>query len=656
MRVLALAALDVSYIRDNWLAAIKDVLGDDALVVNATPLLACGPAGLHTTYVHRIVATTKVDWCFVYHDYVFSDYDDDFFGNLRSAGVKTTCFHPDDEPEVWYQRNRKFDSRYDVVASHSARGTARRISEGRPTRAVHVPWGFNPTFFDRPARPLAPEIDVVFVGKYKVEEHDSKAFREDGRHRDDALVRVAHWCARHGKVFRVFGHGWERHPRLAPFAGGLLSHADMLRVLHSSRIVLNPGWSADPSDTAPQTKLRHFEVPGAGAFQLTNTNPELAEAFTPDLEMGCFDDADHLEAQVARYLADDRLRKRIADAGYRRAHAEHTLQHRVRHLFFDICGGARRTPQSARRRAVPVSRGRRGGVMRIDVARAAQLPTVAAELPSRLAKERPTAVHIAAVKGTLQRADYALLADLWSTVDAPVLEVRSFYEGARRKRNPLQPMRHEIDGGLLSSRVALDAITPRHRSALRRALPGFEHAGLWHPLINYVARADAAVALLRAFVAKDGEALAALRPLPTGFVVPEFSIDIAPDAGDTSETAVPRFLAPLQAVLDIAARRGQRVAVYGARGDMADVAIDAVLRHPGVRCVGLVDRALAGTRIRGVRVVNAFDLPRLAPNYVIIAAAWSGPAIHEQLRPLEPRMTLVPLYDLRAPAWHVLLP
>jgi hypothetical protein len=655
MRVLALAALDVPYIRDNWLAAIKDVLGDDALVVNATPLLACGPPGLHASYVHRIVATQPVDWCFVYHDYIFTDYDDDFFGHVRSAGVKTVAFHPDDEPEVWYQRNRRFDSRFDIVASHSARGTARRISERRPTRAVHVPWGFNPAWFDRPARPLPLDLDVVFIGKYKVEEHDTKAFREDGRHRDDMLVRIAQWCSRHGRTFRVFGHGWERHPRLKGHAGGLLSHADMLRVLHTSRIVLNPGWSADPSDSTPQTKLRHFEVPGAGAFQLTNTNPELADAFEPEHEMACFDDADQLEAQVARFLGDHTARQRIADAGYRRAHAEHTLQHRVRTLFFDICEGR---GSSRRRVASRPSPGRRSrpSVLRIDVSRGSGLPAVATELKARLARERPRAVHVAAVKGTLQRVDYALLLDAFDKTDARVLEVRTFYEGTRRKRNPLQPMRSEIDGGLLSSRVALERIAPRHRTALRRALPGLERGGVWYPLINYVARARDARALLQAFIDRDAEALLALDPLPTGLVVPEIGIEIPAEDGDRSELAVPRFVPPLESLLHVAARRGETVAVYGARGDMADIAIDTVLRHDGVRCVGIVDRALAGTRLRGLKVVGAFDLPRLRPDYVIIAAAWSGPAIFDQLRPLEPRMTLVPLYDLQAAVWQLLLP
>ena len=90
---------------------------------------------------------------------------DEFFAHVRSAGLRTVAYPPDDEPEVWYRRNAPFDHRYDVVASHAKRGFFRRIQEGRPTRAVYVPWGFNPRFFDRPAQMPAPTHDVVFVGR-----------------------------------------------------------------------------------------------------------------------------------------------------------------------------------------------------------------------------------------------------------------------------------------------------------------------------------------------------------------------------------------------------------------------------------------------------------------------------------------------------------
>ena len=105
-----------------------------------------------------------------------------------------------------------------------------------------------------------------------------------------------------------------------------------------------------------------------------------------------------------------------------------------------------------------------------------------------------------------------------------------------------------------------------------------------------------------------------------------------------------------------AAALRQRVAIYGARGDMAEAVFSEVRRHADVDLVALFDRAMAGRRVASVPVHGAFDLLSVDPNVLIIAAAYSGPAIYEQLKPLEARMTLVPLHDLKSPAWSVLVP
>src|SRR5262245_54978500 len=153
MRVLALGALDVPYIRDNWVDAFRHVLGDDVTWLNVSPWLACAPPESHMKYAYRLLATGAYDYVFVYHDYIFSDFPDEFFAHVRSAGLRTLAYHPDDEPEVWYQRNRAFDGRYDLVASHAKRGVERRVAEGRPTRAAYVHWGCNQRFCDCPAPP-----------------------------------------------------------------------------------------------------------------------------------------------------------------------------------------------------------------------------------------------------------------------------------------------------------------------------------------------------------------------------------------------------------------------------------------------------------------------------------------------------------------------
>ena len=177
MRVLALGAFDVPYIRDNWGDALRHVLKDDVTQVNVSAWLACGQPEAHMKAVYRLLATGTYDCLFLYHDYIFSDFPDEFFAHVRSAGVRTIAYHPDDEPEVWYRRNAAFDPRYDIVASHARRGVQRRVEEQRPTKAIYVPWGFNPRFFDRSSVPVEPRHDVVFIGKYKVHESDTTVFR-----------------------------------------------------------------------------------------------------------------------------------------------------------------------------------------------------------------------------------------------------------------------------------------------------------------------------------------------------------------------------------------------------------------------------------------------------------------------------------------------
>ena len=126
MRILALGAFDVPYIRDNWGDALRHVLGEDVTCVNVSAWLACAPPEAHMKSVYRLLATGAYDYLFLYHDYIFPDFPDEFFAHVRSAGVKTLTYHPDDEPEVWYQRNRPFDARFDLVASHARRGVDRR--------------------------------------------------------------------------------------------------------------------------------------------------------------------------------------------------------------------------------------------------------------------------------------------------------------------------------------------------------------------------------------------------------------------------------------------------------------------------------------------------------------------------------------------------
>jgi hypothetical protein len=649
MRVLALGAFDVPYIRDNWGDALRQVLAEDVTPVNVTAWLACAPPEAHIKAVYRLLATGAYDYLFLYHDYVFADFPEEFFAHVRSAGVRTLAFHPDDEPEVWYRRNAPFDPRYDLVASHSKRAVSRRLDEGRPTSPLYLPWGFNPRFFDRPAQPVTPQHDVVFVGKYKVHESDSTIYREDGKRRDDALCGVADLCAKNGWRFSLFGYGWERHPRLSRFAHGVLSHADMVRTFHESRIVLNPGWTADAEQVSAQTKLRHFEVPGCGAFQLTNENPELAELFEPGREIAFYGDNADLCDRIAYYLSNERERLEIADRGWRRAHRDHTLDQRVRTLLSEA---GRRFPP---RRSIAVERPA-PRVTTLRVSNVAALAGLRARIDSDPELLAGTdAVHLLACAGHVTSTDYSALRDWWRA-GAAVYVGRTFYRSAAAGRNPLQPQRTEMTGGFLAERVRLETIPFWQREPLLESLPAVTDGEQALFALNYIARKEALPGLIDALRSGTPAAVDALSPLPTGAVFTEVEVRLPSAPGcDGMSRPVPAFMAPLAMVLDQADALGQRVAIYGARGEMAEYVFAAVRRRPRTNLVGLFDRAMAGRQVDGVSVFSAFELTSVAPDLLIIAAAYSGPEIYEQLKPLEARMTIVPLYDLKASAWSVLV-
>ena len=74
-------------------------------------------------------------------------------------------------------------------------------------------------------------------------------------------------------------------------------------------------------------------MPGSGGFLLTEAVPHLEEYFVPGREVGVFSDADDLVEQVGRWLSRPEERQAVAEAGHRRALAEHTYDQRFAHIF-----------------------------------------------------------------------------------------------------------------------------------------------------------------------------------------------------------------------------------------------------------------------------------------------------------------------------------
>jgi len=83
------------------------------------------------------------------------------------------------------------------------------------------------------------------------------------------------------------------------------------------------------------TSLRTFAICAAGAFQLVDWRPGIERYFEPDAELVCYTSPADLREKVARYLADEPARRRIAAAGMARALREHTYAARLGRILRD---------------------------------------------------------------------------------------------------------------------------------------------------------------------------------------------------------------------------------------------------------------------------------------------------------------------------------
>ncbi len=84
--------------------------------------------------------------------------------------------------------------------------------------------------------------------------------------------------------------------------------------------------------------VRAFEIPACEGFQLINWKPGIEQLFTEGEEIISFSDFADLKEKIDFYLKQEELRKRIAKAGCKRAHNEHTYELRIRLMLDTIFG------------------------------------------------------------------------------------------------------------------------------------------------------------------------------------------------------------------------------------------------------------------------------------------------------------------------------
>ncbi len=175
-------------------------------------------------------------------------------------------------------------------------------------------------------------VDVIFVG--------------DARHNMGHLpasrsrVEILEAIARSGINLAVWGRGWEKletgyQVREAHRGLTLLPASAVARAYRSAKIVLN----VHHAQMREGPNMRTFEIPAAGAFQLTDYKARMGDLFEIGTELAVYHDVDDVVPAIERYLRDESARGAITRAGKRRVTRDHTYEVRMRQLIDDARDG-----------------------------------------------------------------------------------------------------------------------------------------------------------------------------------------------------------------------------------------------------------------------------------------------------------------------------
>ena len=178
----------------------------------------------------------------------------------------------------------------------------------------------------------AEAADVIFVGDAR----HNMGHLPANRSRVDILEAVA--CS--GVNLAVWGRGWEKlearyRVRDAHRGLTLLPAAAVARAYRSAKIVLN----VHHAQMREGPNMRTFEVPAAGAFQLTDYKARMDDLFEIGPELAVYRGAGDVAETVQRYLGDEPARRAITAAGKRRVERDHTYAVRMRQLIEDALDG-----------------------------------------------------------------------------------------------------------------------------------------------------------------------------------------------------------------------------------------------------------------------------------------------------------------------------
>lgn len=262
--------------------------------------------------IYRLIA----DHLKVYNErfVIYNAYEDeDFFIGFNHVfpKLKLITFFSDD---AWRHANY---NRYLALYSNISYITDEKHSaryDDYGVKSYNMTWSCNPDNF----YPLSEEkkYDVSFVGA-------AYGLR----------IEYIRYLISEGIDVRVFGRGWGRFWSIKKHYGGILTHADMLRVFSQSKINLNFLWtSADPESSV--IKGRVMELAACKGFQLSSPASDFkCNGFVDRNNIAIFDNKQGMIDKIKYYLTHEEECRTIATRAYEHVLQNHTWQQKFRDLF-----------------------------------------------------------------------------------------------------------------------------------------------------------------------------------------------------------------------------------------------------------------------------------------------------------------------------------
>ncbi|WP_166371114.1 glycosyltransferase [Psychromonas sp. SA13A] len=631
-KILAIGAFNYPYVRDNWLTPIKALYGDNAISVDVNTLLSDHNIKWLEEYIFDLVNDHGVQLVLFYHDIIFADFKPSFFDTLRKHKVTISAFYADDEPSIWYQRNIKYDGNYDFVASHSKAGAELRAEQFPLQRSCYLPWGYSSEQFF-PHFNENYKYDVVFIGKNKQSVNQQGVYIEDGKERDNLLEKLADMCDRHQWGFSIFGFGWQHNKKLCKYYRGQLDEQQLLNVLQQTRIVFNPAFSSDGQKQSAQTKLRHFEVAGSGAVQLTNYNKELSALFKSNHEILVFENDKEIEPILSALLSDDLRLKQIGRNAYDCAHKKHLMSQRIDYLVKQSFGKKIDFLNSSRKKVALL------GIDDINEM------FVTGYLDNY--KEYDY-LHIIP-KAVEVDIDYAFLAPQLD-LNPELLTFRLNCICNNPKRDWVQPRREEIYSQLLEGFSSSSMLTqPIILQNKVRELFSYPELPDKVNLAGLLIKTKNAKEIIQAIITDGFYSKKMVSKAICG------SIYLNENYYRKELGNQPKYINSLVEALTYASTYNASVAIYGLRGDMSETVMAHLCKCTTVNIWGLIDNGLKGQffldwQVRGQEALELLDKPDL----LFISAAISGPSIYQAINHLQDSIKIMPLYDLSNPIWETM--